>query len=273
MIKALKKILQYSPILLLILVWEFFARWGIVRQGLLPTFSDVALKWYSYVIEWENIKKTTGPYTFADALHVFFSSTIVTNAAASLWRGAVGFSIAVVLGVSLGIAMAWFKNVRNFFEPLVVVTYPIPKPALIPVFIIWLGLGHISKIAVIIAGCIIPVVISAYNGARGVDHYLIWSALNMGTSPRKMLWRIIIPAALPDILSGIRMGLAISFIMLISSEMLAARSGLGYLIFFLGESGEYAGMFAAVLTVTLLGFLADRLYLVVMRRTLIWREE
>lgn len=273
MMRALRICFQYSPILLLILLWEFFARGGVVRQGLLPTFSEVAGKWYSYFIEWAVIEKTSGPYTFGDALNALFAGTIVTNASASLWRGAVGFSIAVVVGVSLGIAMAWFKNVRSFFEPLVVVSYPIPKPALIPVFIIWLGLGHISKIAVIIAGCIIPIVISAFNGARGVDHYLIWSARNMGTSPRKVLWRIIVPAALPDILSGIRMGLAISFIMLISSEMLAAKSGLGYLIFFLGESGEYAGMFAAVLTVTLLGFLADRLYLVAMRRILIWREE
>ncbi|MFQ6111650.1 MAG: ABC transporter permease [Nitrospinota bacterium] len=204
---------------------------------------------------------------------LLLSGDIPLHTAASLWREAMGFTLSVLVGTALGIAMARSRFMEDFFEPLVSLIYPLPKSALIPILIVWVGIGHLSKIAVIFLGCILPVVVSSFNGARGVDRFIIWSARNMGTSQRRLLWRVIIPAALPDILSGTRVALAISFVLLVSSEMLAANSGLGFLIFFLGEGGEYAGMFASIMTVTLLGFFADRLYLSFMRRVLVWREE
>ncbi|MBI3091879.1 MAG: ABC transporter permease [Candidatus Tectomicrobia bacterium] len=261
---------RYAPIFILLAAWQMASELKFVPDSLLPSFFDVVHRWLEFLADGEIAKSGTFLW---DAVRSFFASTVVTNTAASMWRGMVGLGLSIILGVTLGIAMAWFQKLRDFFEPIVMISYPIPKPALIPIFIIWLGLGHISKIAVIFAGCLIPIVISAFNGARGVDRYLIWSARNMGTREGKLLWRVVVPASLPDILSGIRMALAISFILLVSSEMLAAKSGLGFLIFFLGESGEYAGMFAAVLTITLLGFFADRAYLTIMRRILIWREE
>ena len=261
---------RYLPIFLLLAAWQLAFEIELVPESLLPPFSAVVHRWLEFLVDGEVVEASASLAAWSQR---FLVSTIVVNAASSMWRGLAGFGLSIIIGVSLGISMAWFPKIRHFFEPLVMISYPIPKPALIPIFIIWLGLGHISKIAVIFAGCIIPIVISAFNGARGVDRYLIWSARNMGTSEGKMLWRIVIPAAMPDILSGIRMSLAISFILLVSSEMLAAKSGLGFLIFFLGESGEYSGMFAAVMTITIMGFTADRLYLAIMRRILIWRED
>lgn len=269
--KALLKVLsRYTPIFFLLAAWQAASELKLVPESMLPPFFDVVHRWLELLADGE--AGQAGASLWAE-IRTILTSTILTNTGSSIWRGFTGFGLSVVIGVSLGIAMAWFRKLRHFFEPLVMISYPIPKPALIPIFMIWLGLGHISKIAVIFAGCIIPVVISAFNGARGVDRFLIWSARNMGTSKRKLLWRVVIPAALPDILSGVRMSLAISFILLVSSEMLAAKSGLGFLVFFLGESGEYAGMFAAVMTIAFLGFFADRIYLLLMHRILIWREE
>ncbi|MGW8258256.1 MAG: ABC transporter permease [Thermoguttaceae bacterium] len=146
-----------------------------------------------------------------------------------------------------------------------------PKSALIPVMIMWLGLGMAAKIALIFLGCLLPIVVSAFNAAKGVDHVLIWSAQNAGADRGELLREIILPAAMPEILVGVRTALALSFVLLVSSEFLMARDGLGYLIAFLGEGGVYDAMFAAVLLVTALGFFADRLYLAFMQRMLVWR--
>jgi NitT/TauT family transport system permease protein len=243
--------IKYSPVLILFAVWEFLSVTQIIPELFLPSFSSVAGSWYRLLI----------------------SGEIPLHTAASLWREAVGFALSVLVGTALGIGMARSRFMEDFFDPLINLIYPIPKSALIPILIVWLGIGHLSKIAVIFLGCILPVVVSSFNGAKGVDRFIIWSALNMGTGRRRILWRVIIPAALPDILSGARTALAISFVLLVSSEMLASNLGLGFLIFFLGEGGDYAGMFAAIMTVTLLGFFADRVYLYFMNRILKWREE
>jgi NitT/TauT family transport system permease protein len=168
--------------------------------------------------------------------------------------------------------MAWYRIVDDIASPLVKALYPMPKSALIPVMILWLGLGAGSKIASIGMSCLLPVILSAYNGTRGVDQALIWSARACGANEREVLWEVILPAALPEILAGIRNAVAISFIVLVASELLVGQRGLGYLISFLGEGGVYDAMFAVVVTVSALGFFADRAYLYFMRRTLIWRE-
>jgi NitT/TauT family transport system permease protein len=170
------------------------------------------------------------------------------------------------------VMMAWYQTVDDVASPLVKALYPMPKSALIPVMILWLGLGAGSKIASIGLSCLLPVILSAYNGARGVDHTLIWSARACGASEREVLWEVIFPGALPEILAGIRNAVAISFIVLVASELLVGQRGLGYLISFLGEGGVYDAMFAVVITVSALGFFADRAYLFFMRRTLVWRE-
>src|SRR5262249_24330997 len=121
-------------------------------------------------------------------------------------------------------------------------------------------------------GCMLPVTVGAFNGARSSEQALVWSARSMGANRLRMLWDVVVPSAMPELLNGIRTALALSFILLVSSELIAAREGLRYLIGFLGASGTYDAMFAVVLTVALLGFIADRIYLVLMQRMLRWRE-
>ena len=177
-----------------------------------------------------------------------------------------------MVGSVTGILMGWSRLFDAVVGPLIRMFYPMPKSALIPVMALWLGFGDGSKIVLIFLGCMLPVAISAYNGARGADRTLVWSARSLGVRPVSHTLGRVVPSALPELMSGIRIALATSFILLVSSEFIAARKGLGYMIGVLGEGGVYDAMFATVLTVALLGFIADRCYLMLMRRVLRWRS-
>jgi NitT/TauT family transport system permease protein len=245
----MKALLRYSPLLLLALAWEIGARTGLVSTLALPPLSAVIASWIDLVRDGE----------------------LVTNGLASLWRAGAGLALAIVIGGVLGIFMAWWRPVNLVLAPLVEMFYPMPKSALIPITVLWLGFGNGSKILLIFLGCMLPVTIGAFNGARSSEQVLVWSARSMGANRLRMLWDVVVPSALPELLNGIRTALALSFVLLVSSELIAAREGLGYLIGFLGASGTYDAMFAVVLTVALLGFIADRIYLVLMQRALRWQ--
>jgi NitT/TauT family transport system permease protein len=116
------------------------------------------------------------------------------------------------------------------------------------------------------------VTIGAYNGARGSDHALLWSARSMGAGSLRMIWDVVLPSALPELLNGVRTALALAFILLVSSELIVSQKGFGYLIGYLGSTGSYEGMYAVVLTVAFLGFGADRIYQLLIQRLLRWRE-
>jgi ABC-type nitrate/sulfonate/bicarbonate transport system permease component len=242
--------IRYLPLLLLALGWELTARLHLVDSSALPSLTSVGAAWVDLIRDGE----------------------LIDNGAASIYRAAAGLALAIVVGGGLGMAMARFKLLDIFVNPLVELFYPLPKSALIPVTVLWLGFGNGSKILLIFLGCMIPVTIGAYNGARGSDHALIWSARSMGAGRLRMMWDVIMPSALPEILNGIRTALALAFILLVSSELIVSQSGFGYLIGYLGSTGAYEGMYAVVLTVALLGFGADRFYQLLMQRLLRWRE-
>jgi len=241
--------MKYLPILLCALLWEAIVQFGLVSRDLLPSLSDVLSATWKLAREGD----------------------LWTNGAASLYRGGAGLALAVIVGAVLGILMAWWRAVDAFVGPLVEALYPMPKSALIPVTVLWLGFGSASKVLLIFLGCMLPVTLGAYNGARGCDRVHVWSARSMGASRLSVLWDVVVPSALPELLNGARTALALSFVLFVSSELIVARSGLGYLIGFLGEGGVYDAMFAVVLTVAFLGFFADRLYMNWVDRVLRWR--
>lgn len=243
-------LIRYSPLLLLAVLWEAAARLNLVSSLALPPLSDVAASW----------------------IEMMRSGELITNGAASMWRAGAGLFLSIIVGAVLGIVMAWWRPVNVLLSPLVEIFYPMPKSALIPVTVIWLGFGDGSKILLIFLGCMLPVTLGAFNGARSSDQMLVWSARSMGANKLRMLWDVVVPSAMPELLNGIRTALALSFILLVSSELIVSRQGFGYLIGFLGANGSYEAMFAVVLTVAFLGFVADRIYLLVMRRALQWRE-
>src|SRR5262245_56506704 len=168
--------------------------------------------------------------------------------------------------------MAWSRPVNALMSPLVEMFSPMPKSALIPVTVVWLGFGDGSKILLIFLGCMLPVTLGAFNGARSSEQVLVWSARSMGASRLRILRDVALPSAIPELLAGIRTALALTFILLVSSELIVARQGLGYLIGYHGANGAYPAMFAVVLTVALLGFAADRAFQSLSQRLLLWRE-
>jgi len=243
-------LVRYAPLLILAAAWEAAVRLGIVSELLLPSLTNVITAWFD----------------------LLKGGDLWLNTVASLYRAGAGLLLAIVVGGALGIAMAWYRPVNALVSPLVEMLYPMPKSALIPVTALWLGFGDGSKILLIFLGCMLPVTLGAFNGARSSDQALVWSARSMGASRLGVLRDVVLPSALPELMNGVRTALALSFVLLVSSELIVARSGLGYLIGYLGEGGVYDAMFAVVLTVAFLGFFADRLYRRLERRVLRWRE-
>ncbi len=237
------------PLVLLAALWETVSQLHLVNPSALPPFSAVCKAWWELAI----------------------SGDLFFHGITSLLNLVVGLTLAIFVGIVLGILMGRSQIMDDLFGPVVNAIYPLPKPALIPVLIMWFGLGAASKIATIFIGTLTPVVMSAYYGARGIDRVLIWSALSAGASRTEVLWDVVLPGAMPEILSGMRNALGLGFILLVASELLIGQRRLGYLISFLGEGGLYAPMFAGVLTVAAIGFLCDRLYLMMMERVLSWR--
>ncbi len=242
-------LIRYAPLLILAAGWEAAARLHLVSSLALPALSDVVLAW----------------------LDLVRSGDLVSNGLSSLYRAATGLGLAIVVGAALGIVMAMSRAVNAVLGPLVELFYPMPKSALIPVTVLWLGFGDGSKILLIFLGCMLPVTIGAYNGARGSDRHLMWSARSMGAGRLRTTWDVVVPGALPELLNGVRTALALSFILLVSSELIVARQGFGYLIGYLGANGSYEAMFAVVLTVAFIGFLADRIYQAAVERAMRWR--
>jgi NitT/TauT family transport system permease protein len=246
---AVATLWRFTPLLILAVVWEAVTQVGLISEFALPRLTDVAVSFIDMV-----------------------GGDLYEHTAMSLARGGIAFAAAVVAGVLLGVLMAWYRPLRVLVDPVLRCFYPMPKSALIPVTIMWIGLGDASKVSLIFIGCLLPVVLSSFNAARGVDDVLLWSARGMGASEREVLWEVVVPAAMPEILNGIRTGLAFAFILMVSGELIISNNGIGYLIDVLGEGGDYAGMFAAVVTISVVGFLADRLYVAITNRLLAWRE-
>jgi ABC-type nitrate/sulfonate/bicarbonate transport system permease component len=243
-------LIRYSPLLILAIAWQLVAHFELVSSTALPSLTQIGDAWFELVT----------------------SGDLQKNAIPSLYRGGVGVMLAIGFGTIVGIAMAWWRPVNLAVGPLVEVFYPMPKSALIPVTVIWLGFGDGSKILLIFLGCMLPVIIGAFNGARSTEQVLVWSARCMGASRLRMMWDVVLPSALPDLLNGIRTALALAFILMVTSELIVAREGLGNLIGFLGANGSYAAMYAVVLTVAFLGFGTDRIYQLFMQRMLAWRQ-
>lgn len=241
---------RFAPLLIVALLWEAVTRGGLIAPDLLPSFSAVAVAL---------VKLATG-------------GTLLTNTLQSVGRAASGFAIAVVVGTAVGAGMALWRGFETAAGPLVQAFYPLPKSALIPLVIVWFGLGDTAKTFLIFLGCLLPVILSTYNGLRGVDQVLVWSARSMGATRAAVIREVLLPAAIPQILTGLRTAVAFSFLLMVSSELIIATNGLGYLIGSYGDNGAYPAMFAVILVVTGLGFAADRAFVALSGFLLRWRE-
>ncbi|RXG88017.1 MULTISPECIES: ABC transporter permease [Bradyrhizobium] len=194
------------------------------------------------------------------------------NILASLRRMAIGFGVAVLVSIPLGLLMGRSRAVAAFFNPLLMVIYPVPKAALMPIIMLWLGVGDITKTLVIFLGVSLPVIYHSFEGAKAVEEKMLWSGAAMGLSPAQRLVRIVLPAALPEILTGCRTGLVLALITMITSEMIARQSGAGNILFNALDMGQYDTVFAMIIIVGAMGICLDAIFERIRARLVRWSE-
>ena len=190
----------------------------------------------------------------------------------SMRRMVTGFALALAVAIPLGLTMGRSRLVAAFFNPLLMIIYPVPKAALMPLIMLWLGVGDASKTLVIFLGVSLPVIYHAYQGARAVEEKMLWSAAAMGMDARARLLRVVFPAALPEIMVGVRTGLVLALITMVTSEMIARKQGVGDLLFNALAMAQYETVYATIVIIGVLGFVIDALFERLRARLVAWAE-
>ena len=224
---------------------------GIGDRRFVPAPSDIAWRYWDMVV----------------------SGELETNTLVTLWRVFAGFVIGSVPGIAVGLLMAMFRPVRIFFDPLIATLFPIPKIALMPLLLLVFGFGDASKIALVVIAVFFPVVVNTYVGAANIERIYWDVAKNYGASQSVIFRRIVFFGALPMIFAGLRIALAVSFIVLVAAEFVATKTGIGYLIWNSWELMEVDVMFVGIVTVGVLGLIATVILREIERKVIPWKTE
>jgi len=201
------------------------------------------------------------------------SLELYVHAGTSLMRSLPGFLVGSALGIAFGLAAGVSRGFDQTISPAVFLTYPVPKIVMLPLFMLWFGIGDLSKILIIALACFYPAFINAYYGAHATRTILVWSALNMGAGRGRIFRRIVVPSALPQIFAGLRVSLALSFIVMFATEMINSRSGLGHLIQAAESSLRFDLMYVSLVTIAILGYAGDYALRRLRARLLRWQEQ
>ena len=199
------------------------------------------------------------------------SGDLVAHTEASLGRSVSGFAIAVAVAVPLGLLIGWYRPLATVLNPLLELFRNTAALALLPVFVLILGLGEVSKISIVLYACAWPILLNTISGVRDVDPLLVKSARSMGLSPVKLFVKVLLPAAVPTIFTGIRLAGAYSILMLIAAELMGAKEGLGYLITASQSNFDIPAMYAGILTISAIGLVVNSALLLLERRFSTWR--
>jgi NitT/TauT family transport system permease protein len=234
---------------LLAVVWELAPRTGLINPYFVPPLSQVLAAWGQMVVDGEMLK------------HVD----------ASLLRSSIGFGLAIAVGVPLGGAIAWYRPVRELLTPVLEIFRNTAALALLPVFVLILGIGETSKIAIVAYACFFPVLLNTISGVSTADPQLLRAARVLGLSPVTTFRKVVFPAALPTIFTGIRLAGAAAVLVLIAAEMIGATAGLGYFINYAQNNFLIPQMYAAILTTALLGLIVNYGLVALERRMSRWR--
>ena len=232
-------------------VWEVFPRLGVVDATFLPPLSEVLVDWWQLL--------TSGQLT--------------EHIEASLIRSLSGFGLAIGITIPLGLVIGWYKPVANLLNPLLELFRNTAALALLPVFVLILGLGETSKIAVITYACSWPILLNTISGVRTVDPLLIKSARSLGLGPLRLFQKVVLPAAVPTIFTGIRLAGAYSILILIAAEMVGAKAGLGYLINYAQYNFAVPDMYAGIITISAIGLIVNQGLIALERRFSTWRTQ
>jgi NitT/TauT family transport system permease protein len=236
-------------IAVLLVAWEVLPRAGVVDRVFLPPFSEVIDKW------WEMLR----------------DGDILAHTEASMKRTGSGFALAVAIALPLGLVIGWFPLVAEILNPLLELFRNTAPLALLPVFVLILGLGESSKIGIVTYACVWPILLNTISGVRNVDPLLIKSARSMGLSSPRLFQKVILPAAVPTVFTGIRLAGAFAIVVLIAAELVGAKAGLGYLINYAQSNFAIQEMYAGIITISMIGVGINQLLLAVERRLSRWR--
>jgi NitT/TauT family transport system permease protein len=231
-------------------IYEGVARSGVFPSALMPTLTTVAQTLVS---------------TIADG-------TMLLHAAFTLYRVLFGFLLAIVVGLPLGILMARFKTIENFFLPLISALMPIPSFALVPLFMLWFGIGNTTTVLIVFYAATFPMVFNTWSGVRSVNPLWLRAAGAMGADEHRLFWKVIIPGASPFIITGMRQAFLRSWIAVVGAEMIAASDwGLGWVIFDAKEFLNADVMLAALVVIGLIGFVFERVVFGSLERATVYR--
>ena len=233
----------------LMAIWELAPRLGLVDSYFIPPLHVVLEAWWSMVLDGEMLK------------HV----------RASLLRSALGFGLAIAVAIPLGAVIAWYRPVREFFTPVLEIFRNTAALAILPVFMLLLGIGETSKIAIVLYACFFPILLSTITGVATVDPQLLRSARVLGLSPVATFRKVVFPAAIPTIFTGIRISGAAAILVLIAAEMIGATAGLGFLINYAQFNFLIPKMYAAILTTSAIGVAVNYGLVALERRFSRWR--
>lgn len=238
-----------AAILALLLLWETAPRLGLVDRTFLPPFSEVARAWWQLAADGQ----------------------LAVNARASLVRSFSGFGLAVAIAVPLGLLIGWYRPVADLLGPLLEVFRNTAALALLPVFVLLLGIGETSKISIVVYACTWPILLNTISAVRNVDPTLLKLAKSMDLSAPRLFQKVILPSSVPVIFTGIRLAGAASILVLVAAEMIGAKAGLGYLINASQYNFAIPQMYAGIITISAIGVVFNQLLVTVERRLSSWR--
>lgn len=244
-------VVAWLPVIVLLVAWEAVARSGMVTPFMLPSLSNVIGRIIS--------QAQSGDLAIAVSL--------------TLWRALAGFIIAAALGIVIGLGMARVRFINWFFDPIVSIGFPIPKIAFLPILTLWLGFFDTSKIVMIVFNTIFPVITATIAGVYSVEKEIIWSARNLGTGRHAMLWEILLPAAMPQIFTGLQVALPIAVIVGILTEMAMGGYGIGGSMQTSARMADSLGVFAGIVEIAVVGYLLVKLMAMLRRHLLKWHQE
>lgn len=242
--RAYRRIERFIVPVVLILGWELFSRSGILPRALLPAPSQVLIAWADWVFATDGNTQN-------------YSGHWLIDVASSAYRVFSGFALAAILGIIVGMAIGWSRTVENLFEPALQILRPIPPVSWIPLAIIWFGIADKPAIFLVFMGSFFPVLLSTIHGVKNCDRNLLRAGAMMGGSPKRLLIHIVFPAALPSIFSGLRIAIGSAWMLTVTAEMVAVKSGVGYVLWDSYYFLRYDIVIASMISIGLLGFLSD----------------
>jgi NitT/TauT family transport system permease protein len=256
---ALSSVVPFLLPAAILIAWQFAVMWGGYRRSVLPAPTDIIVVWYDLIT---GATKAAGRYSGSWFDHV----------TASLWRVYLGFAWGAISGIIVGLFIGVSRLFERAVDPTVQLTRNIPVTAWVPLSLVFFGIGNAPAIFLIGLGAFYPNVVNTTHGVRQMSSILYKAASMMGASRREMLLRVILPASLPSIMTGVRLGMGIAWVLVVVAEILAVRSGLGYLLNDAYQFYRNDVLIAAMISIGVLGFLSDIIVVAIRNRVLQWNQ-